>query len=93
MPNQPVPYQGFNFFTAFSYMGLAMSIMGAVSAVQFEISSPEPVSGRDLATAIAPVMQSLQMLYPKMNVTPELVLKCCEAVAEVLNTQRGQAQP
>jgi len=91
--NNPTPLQAFNIFAAFGYIGLAMSVMGAVASIQMEVTSPEPISGRDLAAAVSPVIQSLEAQFPKIRITPELTLKLCDAVAAVLNEQRGAPKP
>lgn len=84
-----LPSNALNVLNVFSYVNLALAVANAVTTVSMELSAPEPISGDDLAADVTPVLLSLQSIYPKLRVSPQTLVACCEALAKVLNERRG----
>lgn len=68
----------------FSYFGLASSIIASVSALQAVVHMPV-ITGAAIENAIYPVISSLPVVLPHINIPKDLVTELAAASAVIIN--------
>jgi len=93
MQTQPVPQQAFGLTSIFVYLNIAMAIASSVTNIIAEFNDPVETSGEDLAVYIAPILMAINQAFPRVRISNEVVLQCCEAIAEIMNDRRKVVVP
>lgn len=72
----------------FGMINLAGSLIAGVSAIRHLVALPGPISGEALAAQVQPSVSALVGVVPKLVISSDLVLDCCNAIAGVVNAGR-----
>ena len=77
----------------FAYLAVGQSVVATIMNLYARLTTDPSITGDELVQDVTPALQSIQLLLPRVKITPDLVKRIADAVAQVLVDYRSPATP